>query len=100
MTTSTATTIAAMRISTATKIQVDMVVRILVAANRPAYTLPHIDLRRSDTRAGPHHFLIGAAKSLFTLRTWWSAGLEMTAAGVIVGGATYVLGLLIKVSSG
>ena len=45
------------------------------------------------------HFLVGAAKSLFTLRTWWSAGLEMTAAGVIVGGATYVLGLLIKVSS-
>jgi VIT1/CCC1 family predicted Fe2+/Mn2+ transporter/rubrerythrin len=44
------------------------------------------------------HFLVGAAKSLFTLRTWWAAGLEMTAAGVIVGGATYVLGLLIKVS--
>jgi len=45
------------------------------------------------------HFLVGAAKSLFTLRKWWSAGLEMTAAGVIVGGATYLLGLLIKVSS-
>jgi VIT1/CCC1 family predicted Fe2+/Mn2+ transporter/rubrerythrin len=44
------------------------------------------------------HFLVGAAKSLFTLRTWWSAGLEMTAAGVIVGGATYVLGLFLKVS--
>jgi rubrerythrin len=44
------------------------------------------------------HFLVGAAKSLFTLRTWWAAGLEMTAAGVIVGGATYALGLLIKVS--
>ena len=43
------------------------------------------------------HFLVGAAKSLFTLRTWWSAGLEMTLAGVIVGGITYVLGLLIKV---
>jgi VIT1/CCC1 family predicted Fe2+/Mn2+ transporter len=42
------------------------------------------------------HFLVGAAKSLFTLRTWWSAGLEMTAAGVIVGGATYVLGLFLK----
>jgi VIT1/CCC1 family predicted Fe2+/Mn2+ transporter len=41
------------------------------------------------------HFLVGAAKSLFTLRTWWAAGLEMTAAGVIVGGATYVLGLVI-----
>jgi vacuolar iron transporter family protein len=43
------------------------------------------------------HFLVGAAKSLFTLRTWWSAGLEMTLAGVIVGGITYALGLLIKV---
>ena len=40
------------------------------------------------------HFLVGAAKSLFTLRTWWAAGLEMTAAGVIVGGATYAAGLL------
>jgi VIT1/CCC1 family predicted Fe2+/Mn2+ transporter/rubrerythrin len=44
------------------------------------------------------HFLVGAAKSLFTLRTWWSAGLEMTLAGIIVGGATYVLGLVLKVS--
>jgi VIT1/CCC1 family predicted Fe2+/Mn2+ transporter/ferritin-like protein len=39
------------------------------------------------------HFLVGAAKSLVTLRTWWSAGLEMTAAGMIVGGATYLVGL-------
>jgi VIT1/CCC1 family predicted Fe2+/Mn2+ transporter len=39
------------------------------------------------------HFLVGAAKSLVTLRTWWSAGLEMTMAGVIVGGATYLIGL-------
>ncbi len=39
------------------------------------------------------HFLVGAAKSLVTLRTWWSAGLEMTLAGVIVGGATYAVGL-------
>jgi len=43
------------------------------------------------------HFLVGAAKSLFTLRTWWSAGLEMTLAGVIVGGITYALGLFLKV---
>src|SRR5438094_4752883 len=43
------------------------------------------------------HFLVGAAKSLFTLRAWWAAGLEMTLAGVIVGGITYGLGLLIKV---
>jgi VIT1/CCC1 family predicted Fe2+/Mn2+ transporter len=39
------------------------------------------------------HFLVGAAKSLVTLRSWWAAGLEMTLAGVIVGGATYVVGL-------
>jgi VIT1/CCC1 family predicted Fe2+/Mn2+ transporter len=39
------------------------------------------------------HFLVGAAKSLVTLRTWWSAGLEMTLAGIIVGGATYLVGL-------
>ncbi|TMK47330.1 MAG: hypothetical protein E6G66_11315 [Actinobacteria bacterium] len=40
------------------------------------------------------HFLVGAAKSLVTLRKWWSAGLEMTLAGVIVGGATYLAGIL------
>lgn len=39
------------------------------------------------------HFAVGAAKSLFTLRTAWSAGIEMTAAGAIVGGVTYLLGL-------
>jgi VIT1/CCC1 family predicted Fe2+/Mn2+ transporter/rubrerythrin len=39
------------------------------------------------------HFAVGAAKSIFTLRSAWSAGLEMTAAGVIVGGATYLVGL-------
>ena len=39
------------------------------------------------------HFLVGAAKSLVTLRSWWSAGLEMTLAGVIVGGALYLIGL-------
>ncbi len=41
------------------------------------------------------HFLVGAAKSLVTLRTWWSAGLEMTLAGIIVGGATYAVGLIL-----
>ncbi|MHB8732891.1 MAG: VIT1/CCC1 transporter family protein [bacterium] len=45
------------------------------------------------------HFLVGAAKSLFTLRSWWSSGLEMTAAGLIVGGATYTLGVVFKVAS-
>jgi VIT1/CCC1 family predicted Fe2+/Mn2+ transporter/rubrerythrin len=39
------------------------------------------------------HFLVGAAKSLVTLRSWWSAGLEMTLAGVIVGGITFAIGL-------
>jgi VIT1/CCC1 family predicted Fe2+/Mn2+ transporter len=43
------------------------------------------------------HFLVGASKSLFTLRKWWSAGLEMTLAGVIVGGITYAFGLFLKV---
>ncbi len=41
------------------------------------------------------HFLVGAAKSLVTLRTWWAAGLEMTLAGVIVGAGTYCAGLAI-----
>jgi VIT1/CCC1 family predicted Fe2+/Mn2+ transporter len=41
------------------------------------------------------HFLVGAAKSLVTLRSWWSAGLEMTLAGVIVGGALYLIGLIL-----
>jgi len=45
------------------------------------------------------HFLVGASKALFTLRTWWSAGLEMTLAGVIVGGITYGLGLVLRVGS-
>ena len=45
------------------------------------------------------HFGVGAAKSLFTLRSWWSSGLEMTLAGVIVGGGTFVLGLLVGVST-
>jgi VIT1/CCC1 family predicted Fe2+/Mn2+ transporter len=45
------------------------------------------------------HFLVGAAKSLFTLRSWWSSGLEMTLAGVLVGGATYALGFVFKVST-
>jgi VIT1/CCC1 family predicted Fe2+/Mn2+ transporter/rubrerythrin len=39
------------------------------------------------------HFLVGAAKSLVTLRTWWAAGLEMTLAGVLVGGVTFAVGL-------
>jgi VIT1/CCC1 family predicted Fe2+/Mn2+ transporter len=41
------------------------------------------------------HFAVGAAKSVFTLRSAWSAGLEMTLAGIVVGGATFLLGLAI-----
>jgi len=44
------------------------------------------------------HFLVGAAKSLVTLRSWWSSGLEMTVAGAIVGGVLYGVGLLFKLS--
>jgi VIT1/CCC1 family predicted Fe2+/Mn2+ transporter/rubrerythrin len=43
------------------------------------------------------HFLVGASKSLFTLRTWWAAGAEMTVAGIIVGVITYAFGLLFKI---
>lgn len=46
------------------------------------------------------HFVVGAMKSLVTLRTWWASGLEMTVAGVIVGIATYGAGLLIKLAGG
>lgn len=45
------------------------------------------------------HFAVGALKSLFTLRSWWSSGFEMTVAGVIVGGGTYVLGILFRVGT-
>ncbi len=45
------------------------------------------------------HFAVGAAKSLFTLRSWWGSGFEMTLAGIVVGGATYALGLVFKVST-
>jgi VIT1/CCC1 family predicted Fe2+/Mn2+ transporter/rubrerythrin len=42
------------------------------------------------------HFLVGASKALFTLRSWWSAGLEMTLAGIIVGAITYGIGLIVQ----
>ncbi|HYW27682.1 MAG TPA: VIT1/CCC1 transporter family protein [Terriglobales bacterium] len=45
------------------------------------------------------HFAVGALKSLFTLRAWWSSGLEMTLAGVLVGGVTYILGIAFRVST-
>jgi VIT1/CCC1 family predicted Fe2+/Mn2+ transporter/rubrerythrin len=40
------------------------------------------------------HFAVGALKSLITMRSWWSSGLEMTWIGVIVAAVTYGLGLL------
>jgi vacuolar iron transporter family protein len=46
------------------------------------------------------HFLVGASKALFTLRQWYAAGLEMTLAGVLVGGVTYALGLLLQGHAG
>lgn len=46
------------------------------------------------------HFAVGAAKSLVIERRWWSAGLEMTVAGMIVGIAAYTLGLLGSVLMG
>jgi len=39
------------------------------------------------------HFAVGAAKSLITIRSWWSSGLEMTAVGALEGAVTYAIGL-------
>ena len=39
------------------------------------------------------HFAVGAAKSLITIRSWWSSGLEMTLVGLIEGVVTYVVGI-------
>ena len=39
------------------------------------------------------HFAVGAAKSLITIRSWWSSGLEMTAVGAVEGVVTYVIGI-------
>jgi VIT1/CCC1 family predicted Fe2+/Mn2+ transporter/rubrerythrin len=41
------------------------------------------------------HFAVGAAKSLITIRSWWTSGLEMTGVGAIEGVITYVLGVAI-----
>lgn len=43
------------------------------------------------------HFAVGAAKSLVTIRSWWTSGFEMTLIGVIVGVVTYTVGFLIGV---
>ena len=39
------------------------------------------------------HFAVGAAKSLITIRSWWSSGLEMTLVGAVEGIVTYLLGI-------
>ncbi len=39
------------------------------------------------------HFAVGAAKSLITIRSWWSSGLEMTAVGAVEGLVTYIIGI-------
>jgi vacuolar iron transporter family protein len=39
------------------------------------------------------HFAVGAAKSLVTVRSWWSSGAEMTVVGAVEGAVTYVIGL-------
>ena len=39
------------------------------------------------------HFAVGAAKSLVTIRTWWSSGFEMKAIGAVEGVVTYVIGV-------
>jgi VIT1/CCC1 family predicted Fe2+/Mn2+ transporter len=41
------------------------------------------------------HFAVGAAKSLITVRSWWSSGLEMTVVGALEGAVTYGIGFLL-----
>jgi VIT1/CCC1 family predicted Fe2+/Mn2+ transporter len=41
------------------------------------------------------HFAVGAAKSLVTVRPWWSSGLEMTLVGAVEGVVTYGIGILL-----
>jgi len=41
------------------------------------------------------HFAVGAAKSLITVRSWWSSGFEMTIVGAVEGAVTYGIGILL-----
>jgi VIT1/CCC1 family predicted Fe2+/Mn2+ transporter len=41
------------------------------------------------------HFDVGAAKSLITVRSWWSSGMEMTVVGAVEGAVTYGIGILL-----
>jgi vacuolar iron transporter family protein len=38
------------------------------------------------------HFVVGASKSLITIRSWWSSGIEMTVVGAVEGAVTYAIG--------
>ena len=39
------------------------------------------------------HFAVGAAKSVVTVRSWWSSGWEMTLVGAVEGVVTYFIGI-------
>ena len=39
------------------------------------------------------HFAVGAAKSIVTVRSWWSSGIEMTLVGAAEGIVTYIIGI-------
>lgn len=39
------------------------------------------------------HFAVGAAKTMITVRSWWSSGLEMTLVGAAEGVITYAIGV-------
>lgn len=41
------------------------------------------------------HFAVGAAKSLITVRSWWSSGMEMTIVGAMEGAVTYGIGVML-----
>ncbi len=43
------------------------------------------------------HFVVGAAKSIITARSWWASGLEMTVVGFITGSVTFGLGKLFHI---
>jgi len=46
------------------------------------------------------HFVVGAAKSLVTVRSWWSSGLEMTLVGAVEGVITYLIGIAMQPALG
>lgn len=42
------------------------------------------------------HFVVGAAKTIVTGRSWLASGMEMTAVGVLEAAITYGLGVLLS----